>query len=41
MGGAVGACMPPERHGVNAIIIGGTTAFISGATAAVLQKKWL
>lgn len=37
MGAVVGACMPPR--GANALVIGSTTALISGATAAVLQRK--
>ena len=37
MGMGVGACMPPR--GTNALMIGSTTALISGATAAVLQRK--
>ena len=37
MGVGVGGCMPPRA--TNALVIGSTTAMISGATAFVLQRK--
>ena len=37
MGGAIGACLPPRMS--NALAIGSMTAFVSGATAAVVNAR--